>query len=96
MIYRKETPFKVTIGLNDEYPYGYLMEFWVTGSYYYAPNESYGEYPMMFTQNDSRIIIWDIENIDCEPFSCMDLLNDIDFLDQVEELVWEQLLSKDE
>ncbi len=88
MIYRKETSFHVNVLYDD-------CIWLIIGTYYYAPNEEYGESPNIFIQNDSKLIISDI--YDDENNSGMFLLKEYKlFLDEVEELVWEQLLSEDE
>lgn len=93
MIYRKETGFDTY--LRIDFP---DQIFRVKGTYYYAPNEEYGESPNIFTQNDSRLIINHfvkvIEGVEYDNF--MDCLNDPKFLDELEELIWEDLLSEDE
>jgi len=92
MIYRKETSFDVLISID--FP---DQIFRVKGTYYYAPCEEYGDYPNIFTQNDSRLIITYfrkvIEGIEYDNF--MDCLNDPKFLEDLEELVWEELLNQD-
>lgn len=86
MIYRKETSFDTWINYK-----GFV--FFVYGRYYYAPNEKNGEYPNEFTQDESKLVITSLEH---DNKSCMSLLNNIDQLQEIEELVWEQLLSEDE
>ncbi len=100
MIHRKETSFEIVISLDDEYwdhkSGDYLTDFYVKGTYYYEPNAIYGELPNTISRNDSHLKINTFECIDSEPCDYIELLNDPEFLDEVEELVWKQLLSEDE
>lgn len=83
--YRKETPFEVIVEYDHYFGSDSLV---VTGTYYYAPDEEYGEYPNIFRQDDSELYISHIYSIDgdCDA-DCGDNK-------KLEELVWEQLLSE--
>lgn len=100
MIYRKDTNFEVYISLNNPYyddiNGDFLKVFHVEGSYYYEPNAIYGDLPCTLTRNDSHLSINTFECIDSEPCDYIELLNDPEFLQEIEELVWEQLLNEDE
>lgn len=93
MIYRKDTDFDVCISI--EFP---DQIFRVTGTYYYAPDTLYGESPNMFYQDDSELIFYSfvkvIDGIESDNFS--NYLEDDSFRQEVEQLVWEQLLIKNE
>jgi len=90
--YRKKTSFDVFIELGDNI-------YNVTGTYYYAPNEIYGESPNEFTQDDSELEIKDLSLYDKHLVRIGGLLLVNEFLEfeevvtVINKLVWEKILE---
>ena len=95
--YRKNTSFDVFIKLGDNI-------YNVMGTYYYAPDEVYGESPNEFTQDDSELDIREFYKCYevCEEFGdktyyvCLkELLEFDEVYSEVSRLVWDKILNSD-
>ena len=94
-IYKNKTSFDVFISIKDNV-------YNVAGTYYYAPNEIYGEPPNQFTQDDSELNIKDFyrlfedeRNEITHYVNLEDWLEFDEFYKKVSELVWNKLLDSD-
>ena len=92
--YRKKTSFDVFIKLGDNI-------YSVIGTYYYAPNEIYGESPNEFTQDDSEIEIENLSLYNKHLIRIDGFLLVSEFLEfddvyiEVCKLVWKKILGND-
>lgn len=89
--YRKKTSFDVFIELGNN---SYNVE----GTYYYAPDEIYGESPNKFTQDDSEIeinslCIFDKNTIKGYYLEVNSLLDFNDVYIKICELIWKKILD---
>lgn len=89
--YKKKTSFDVFIELGTN---SYNVE----GTYYYAPDEIYGESPNKFTQDDSEIeinslCIFDKDLIKNKFLEVNSLLDFNDVYIKICELVWQKILD---
>ncbi len=84
LIRRRTTRFTELIKFDGE-------TMWVSGTYFYAPDELYGDYPVMFTQDDSELHIEEL--LTFNGHSCIEDLEDEEIRKGIEDLVWEKLLS---
>lgn len=88
--YRKKTSFDVFVTLGDNI-------YNVTGTYYYAPNEIYGESPNEFTQDDSEI---ELEDLRVMVENYITIVNEFlefeEVVTVINKLVWEKILDNDD
>lgn len=93
-IYKNKTSFDVFININDNV-------YNVAGTYYYAPNQIYGEPPNQFTQDDSELNIQDFYKLfkdndnKVHYISLEDWLEFDEIYSKVSELVWDKILNSD-